>query len=78
MEMMEILQMVLVLFGMITSVVVTIGVYLLKQIMALKNDIAAICERLAKEETKSAIYHPKKWTALVSILNKGNIPIVGL
>ncbi len=40
-------------------VISTIGLFFTKQILEMRKEIAKLCERMAREETKSAIYHHK-------------------
>lgn len=40
-------------------VISTVGLFFTKQILEIRKEIAKLCERMAREETKSDIYHKK-------------------
>ena len=39
------------------SLIIPFNLFVMKQITDIKKTMASICERLAREETKSKIYH---------------------
>ena len=50
---------VLGITAIVVPVISTIGLFFTKQILEMRKEIAKLCERMAREETKSAIYHHK-------------------
>ena len=42
----------------ILSIGASVSIFIIKQINDIKKEIAKLCERIAREETKSQVYHP--------------------
>lgn len=42
----------------ILSIGASVSIFITKQINDIKKEIAKLCERMAREETKSQVYHP--------------------
>jgi len=47
----------LVVISIFSGAVIPMAIFMMKQISDLKKEIARLCERMTKEETKSQIYH---------------------
>jgi len=56
---MESMNIIIAFAGFMMPVLGGILLFLMKQISELKKSIASLCERIAKEETRSKIFHPK-------------------
>jgi hypothetical protein len=51
---------ILGILAIVTSIIIPVNLFLMKQITDIKKSLSSLCERIAKEETKSDIYHGGK------------------
>ena len=51
------IDLILASIGLMTPVFLGFTLFIMKQLTDLKKELAKICERMTREETKSDIYH---------------------
>ena len=51
---------ILGILAIVTSIIIPVNLFLMKQITDIKKSLSSLCERITKEETKSDIYHGGK------------------